>query len=162
MNRLIIALDRKNGIAKHGYTPWYIPDDLIYFSKLTKTDGGIVLVGRTTYDVAFKGQPLKDRANYVLTSRNDDLKGAYQVSNLQNWLEQHTDQDVWIVGGANVYQQVMQSGKADELYVTKIDADFGCDQFFPDFEETHTLVEESEELEQNGFHFHYARYAKKS
>ncbi len=160
MNRLIIAIDRTRGLAKKGYMPWHIPEDEQYFTDQTKTHGGNILVGHTTFKT-FRG-PLAGRQNYVLTHSKDPIKSVTLVHNLNEFLDVFSDKDLWVVGGANVFKQVMLTGRADELYITHIDADFSCDQFFPEYENDFTLTEQSEIHEQNGFHFTYARYAKKA
>jgi dihydrofolate reductase len=161
MNRLIVAVDRKLGLAKRGFQPWYIPDDEQYFTQQTKSYGGNVLIGRTTFET-FKHGPLAGRKNYVLTHSQDPIEDVTLVHDLSKFLDDFQDQDVWIVGGAKVFEEVIKLGKADELYITHIDADFGCDQFFPDYKNDFKLVEQSEPKEQNGFTFRYARYAAKS
>ncbi len=158
MNRLIIAIDRKRGLAKKGFMPWYIPEDELYFTDQTKTHGGNILVGRITYKT-FKG-PLASRKNYVLTHQKESGKGVTLIHDLNKFLEDFGDKDLWIVGGAAVFEQVMAAGKADELYITHIDADFGCDQFFPEYEADFVLRNQSEPQEQNGFHFIYTIYYK--
>lgn len=160
MNRLIVAIDRQRGLAKHGFQPWYIPEDEQYFTSQTKTHGGIVLIGRTTFQT-FKHGPLAGRQNYVLTHNPTPIEGVTPVHDLAAFLGDFKDKDIWVVGGAKVFAEVMQAGHADELYITHIDADFGCDQFFPAYDDQFKLVEESESREQNGFHFRYARYARK-
>ena len=159
MMRLIVVCDRKRGIAKRGFQPWYIPEDEKYFTDKTKSLGGIVVVGSTTYKT-FRG-PLVDRENYVLTSHPEPIKGVHVVNDLAKFLEDFKDKDVWVVGGAAVFEEVMKAGKADLLYITRIDADFGCDQFFPEYEKDFKLIEQCKPREQNGFSFTYAKYAKK-
>lgn len=161
MNRLIVAIDRERGIAKHGYRPWYIPDDGLYFMRQTKSHGGNVLVGGTTFRRALKSQPLIDRTTYVVTRNEQPIDGVHLVHDLLTWLSSFKDKDVWVIGGSEVYYQVMEAGLADELYITDIDADFGCDQFFPDYESTFRCLRRSKPQEQNGFHYTYARYVKK-
>jgi dihydrofolate reductase len=65
-----------------------------------------------------------------------------------------------VSGGAQIFEEIMKAGKADELYITHIDADFGCDQFFPEYKTNFKLVKQSERREQNGFTFTYARYVR--
>ncbi len=158
MIRLIAAVDRQRGIGKQGFQPWYIPDDEAYFTKYTKTYGSTILVGSTTYKT-FKG-PLNDRQNFVLTRDKTPIEGAELVHNLEHFLKDYRDKDLWVIGGANVFAQVIELGKADELYITKIEADFGCNQFFPDYSSGYTLAEQSELHEQNGFVFAYYKYVK--
>jgi dihydrofolate reductase len=158
MIRLIAALDRKRGIAKQGFQPWSIPEDTQYFKDMTKQFGGIVLVGSTTYKT-FDG-PMSDRQNFVLTRDKESIPGAELVHNLEKFLNEYQDKDIWVIGGANVFSQVMEMGRADELYITNIDADFGCNQYFPEYEGRYNLLKRSELHEQNGFIFSYATFAK--
>jgi dihydrofolate reductase len=158
MNRLIVGMDRKRGIAKHGYRPWYIPDDRAYFIKQTKTYGGNVLVGGTTFRNALKSQPLPERTTFLVTKSQQPIAGVQLVADAVTWLKSLDHQDVWVIGGASIYKQVIDAGLADELYITHIDADFECDQFFPEYEEQFRLLDKSETYEQNGFHYSYARY----
>lgn len=160
MNRLIVAVDRKLGLAKHGFMPWNIPEDEQFFTDKTKSEGGITLTGHGTFKT-FKG-PLVDRQNYILTRQDIKIEGVSIVHELEQFLDDFKDQVVWVVGGAKVFEQVMALGRADELYITHIDADFGCDQFFPAYEDRFELQEKSERREQNGFFYTYARYTKKA
>ncbi len=82
------------------------------------------------------------------------------MHDLEEFLKNHDDKDLWVVGGAAVFSQVIEAGYADELYVTRIEADFGCDQFFPAYEKDFKLVSQSETHVQNGFTFSYALYTK--
>ncbi len=158
MIRLIAAIDRQRGIAKQGFQPWFIPEDEQYFIQKTKSEGGIVLVGSTTFKT-FKG-PLVDRQNFVLTHDTEPIEGVELVHDLEKFLKDYQAKDLWVVGGANVFAQTIELGLADELYITKIEADFGCNQFFPEYEDTFTLTEQSDLREQNGFIFTYCKYAK--
>jgi len=158
MIRLIAAIDRQRGLARHGILPWHIPEDEQYFTDKTKSLGGNVLTGATTYKITYHG-PLADRQNFILTHDETPIEGVTLVHGLDEFLRGFTE-DLWVAGGAKVFEQVIKLGKADELYLTHIDADFGCDQLFPEYEEQFKLVEQSQPHEQNGFHFRYARYAK--
>ena len=160
MIRLIVAIDSKHGIAKHGFQPWYIPDDEAYFTRHTKSHGGNMLVGGTTFRDSFKGKPPVERTTYLLTRNEQPIDGMELVHDLNRWLEDLSNKDVWVVGGSSVYQQVIDAGKADELYITHIAADFGCDQFFPAYEGKFRLHSQSQPHTQNGFHFTYNCYTK--
>jgi dihydrofolate reductase len=159
MIRLIVAIDRKRGIAKHGYQPWYIPDDEAYFVRQSKSHGGQVLVGGTTYRDSFKNKPLEGRTTYLLTRDTHPIADVHLVHDLSSWLAQQHE-DIWVVGGSSVYQQVIDAGQADELYITHIDADFACDQFFPEYESKFRLKSQSEPQTENGFTFTYATYQR--
>lgn len=158
MIRLIAALDRKKGIAKHGVMPWNIPDDEAYFTRMTKAFGGNVLSGGVTFREAYKSKPLEGRQNFILTHNPAPMEGVETVNDLDEFLSKF-DQNLWVAGGAKVFEQVID--RADELYLTHIDADFGCDQFFPAYQTDFELIEETARREQNGFVFSYAIYRRK-
>jgi dihydrofolate reductase len=158
MIRLIVAIDRELGLAKQGVQPWYIPKDEDYFTEQTKQYGAAVLVGSTTFQTFQK--PLEGRQNYVLTRDKTSVDGVELVHDLEKFLKEFQEKDLWVIGGANVFSQVIQAGKADELYITHIEALFGCNQFFPDYQTNFSLTERSELHEQNGFIFSFARYTK--
>lgn len=160
MIRLIAAIDRKRGVAKQGFQPWYIPEDSRYFVEQTKSYGGSVLIGSTTYKMLTG--PLKDRNNYVLTRDKTPIEGVELVHDLGKFLDEWQTKDLWIIGGANVFTQVMEPNQADEIYLTKIEADFGCNQFFPNFDEEFRLKEQSPLHEQNGFIFTFTKYVRKT
>lgn len=160
MIRLIAAIDCQRGLAKHSIMPWFIPEDEKYFTDQTKTHGGHVLTGSTTFRDTYKGKPLAGRQNYVLTHRGEPIEGAEVVHNLAEFLKGFQGKDLWVAGGAGVFEQIMTAGQADELYLTHIDADFRCDQFFPEYETKFRLVNQSEPHTQNGFKFSYAIYRR--
>jgi dihydrofolate reductase len=152
--RIIAAVDLNLGIAKHGIQPWYIPIDEAYFNEQTVLHGGTVLMGKTTFDVI--GHPLADRKNIVL-SRTGQIEGIDTAKNLQIL---NTLSDVWVIGGASVFAQTIDL--ADELYLTQIEANFGCDQFFPNFNNKFKLLKQSEPMFENGFTFHYNIYQRQT
>ena len=160
MIRLIAAIDRKQGIAKHGFLPWHIPEDESYFTRQTKLFGGNVLTGAITFRDTYHSRPLVERKNFILTKETENLTGVIVINNLVSFLNDFEFSDLWVAGGATVFNQIISLGLADELYLTIIDADFGCDQFFPSYDTGFKLIEESKENEQNGFKFVYTRYAK--
>ncbi len=153
MIRHIVAIDRKRGIAKDGVQPWKIPDDEQYFADMTKTHGANILVGSTTFRLL--RQPLAGRQNFVLTSHAEPITGATVVNDLDKFLASLAE-DVWIIGGARVYEQTL--ALADELYITTIDADFGCDTFYPEFEDDFSLQSRSEIKTQNNLRYTYDIY----
>ena len=156
MIRQIVAIDSKRGIAKNGVQPWKIPADERYFQDQTKTRGGVVLMGRKTYTDVIH-HPLADRQNFVL-SRNPGLHldGVSIVTDLQAFFAQH--QDVWVIGGAAVYAQTFDL--AEELYITKIEADLACDQFYPEYEDSFELVSQSVPYSQNGYSYSFCVYKR--
>ena len=149
--RLIAALDSKNGIAAGGHMPWHIPADLARFNDLTTSHGANILIGNNTYRSI--GHALANRHNYVLTHNNDQImKDAVAVNDL-NKLINNFHGDLWVIGGEQVYAQTINF--ADELYLTIIDHDYHCDQFFPDYRTSFLLVSSEGPYSHNGIHFSY-------
>ena len=159
MIRLIAAIDRHRGLAKQGFQPWHIPEDEAYFTEKTQSEGGICLIGSTAFKTFSKG-PLASRQNYVLTRDKTPIEGANVVNDLDKFFKDFANNNIWVVGGANVFVQVMEMDKADELYITHIEADFGCNQFFPDYSKDFQLTQQSDLHEQNGFIFTFAKYTR--
>jgi dihydrofolate reductase len=153
--RLIVAADNHLGIAKDGRQPWSIPADEKYFTQQTKSFGGMVLEGYKTYQVI--GRPYKDRITFVLT-HHEPPKGTIAVHNLKSFLKDMTA-DLWIVGGESIYNQTLKD--ADEVWLTQIDADFKCDQFFPDFVRHFEVESQSDWKSHSGIRFRYSVYARK-
>jgi dihydrofolate reductase len=154
MLRLIAAIDRKRGIAKSGVQPWRIPRDEVHFKQQTLEHGAVVLMGKKTFDLI--GHPLPGRRNIVISQTPESMEGIEFVQDLSilNALS-----DVWIIGGESVFAQTI--GRADELYLTHIEADFGCDQFFPEFVPDFELLREVPLQEQNGFLFRHCVYSRR-
>ncbi|HVV66872.1 MAG TPA: dihydrofolate reductase [Candidatus Saccharimonadales bacterium] len=159
MIRLIAAIDRERGIAKRGVIPWHIPEDAAFFDSETKKFGGKVLSGGVTFRVGYGGHPLAGRQNYILTHDPQPIEGATVIHDIAQFLEKF-EGDLWVAGGAAVFEEVMELGYADELYLTHVDASFGCDRFFPEYEGSFTQIEQSEPKEQNGFTYRYTKYRR--
>jgi dihydrofolate reductase len=155
--RFIAAVDRKLGMAKSGVQPWKIPADEKYFLDHTSKYGAEVLMGSKTFEVI--GHPLKDRRNYVLSRTAAAVNGAEVVNDLDGFLKGF-GRDLWVIGGASVFSQSLQY--ADELYLTHVEAEFGCDLFFPEYKDNFILLSEDDLMEDNGFIFRLAVYTRKT
>lgn len=156
MIRQIVAIDAKHGIAKAGVQPWKLPGDEQYFSEKTKLYGGLVLMGRKTFEVI--GRPLPERQNFVVT-RNTALQtpGVQIVHDVSAFLDAYDD--VWVIGGAELYEATL--AVCDELYVTEIEADYDCDTFYPAFLGAFELSSKSPVATENGTNYRYCVYTRR-
>lgn len=130
MISLIVAIAHDNVIGRSNDLPWYLPADLKHFKATTS--GHTVIMGRKTYDsiAARIGGPLPERHNIILT-RDEDLvvPGASVAHSLEMALDNHVDDELFVIGGAEIYAHALPY--ADKLYVTEIDADIASgDTFF--------------------------------
>jgi len=124
---LILARARNGVIGKAGGLPWHLPGDLAFF-KATTLDH-VIVMGRKTWDSI--GRPLPRRRSIVVT-RNPQWRaeGAEAVPSLDAALALcGADEDVYVIGGAELYQAALP--RADRLILTEIDHDFEGDTFLP-------------------------------
>lgn len=132
---IIVAQSANRVIGRGNKLPWYLPEDLKYFKRITQ--GKPIVMGRKTYESI--GRPLPGRTNIVI-SRNTSYQkpGIHVVSSLENALalaEQQAiidgSEEMLVIGGAEIYSQALSF--ADRLYITQVHADIEGDAFFPAF-----------------------------
>ena len=157
----IVAVDQNWGIGKDGDQLIYIPEDLKRFKSFTT--GNTIVLGRKTVATFPGGKPLKNRRNLILSRNPDDRpEGGEVYADLDSLMEQVTDPNsTYVVGGASVYNTLID--RCDKAYVTKIDAAYPADCWFPNLDEDPNweVEEEGEELEHEGVRFRYVNYRRK-
>jgi len=118
MLKLIVAVDNDNAIGwSDGRLPWHIPADLKRFKALTT--GGTILMGRNTYESLGRPDGLPNRKNVVISStpKFDNLQITY-IQDIKRIRE--IDENSWVIGGAQVYNQVIDQNLVDEIYLTRV------------------------------------------
>ena len=155
---IIVATDKQGGIGINNALPWYLPEDLSHFKRVTT--GHAIIMGRKTFDSI--GRALPNRRNIVIT-RNSDWThdGVEAVASLHAAQEIMNEDQAFIIGGAQIYQQALSI--VDRLIVTEIQENFNCDAFFPkidptEWEETHR---ENHYSEKNHFNYAFVTYKKR-
>lgn len=155
---VIVAVDENWGIGKDGEQLIYISADLKRFKALTM--GHALILGRKTLATFPGGKPLKGRRNLIL-SRNPEFapEGAEVYHSLEELLE-HVEEDAFVIGGASVYEELLS--RCDTAYVTKLQASWPADCWFPNLDEdpAWTVAEEGEPLEEQGITFRYVTYRR--
>ena len=128
---LIVALDKDGAIGNSdGSIPWKSKTDQTRFKELTT--GGTVIMGRKTFDSLGRVLGLPNRKNVVLTS--SDLAQSQNVIAVKSlvWLQAHQTclgcepPHLWVIGGASVYDRVIDDKLIDMLYVTKVNVNSGA------------------------------------
>ena len=135
MINIIAACCRNRGIGLGGTLPWRFKKDLQYFKDLTIGNGNNAdVVGNSTY----KSLPCLPKRDTLVLTNNIDTKtyidNVYyfnSVPSLHKFCEEKRYKDVWIAGGANVYQQFLPDPLLHSIYLTNIDIDVPCDTYFP-------------------------------
>jgi len=142
----VIAAIGKNGeLGGGGKLLWHLPEDFKHFKETTM--GKPVIMGRATYESI--GRALPGRLNIILTRDSrysqDGCEVAHSLEEAVSLARQSDSDEVFIIGGANVYKQALESGIVDRLYLTLIDAEFDeADTYFPEYGEYGRVVEERE------------------
>lgn len=127
---LVVAMGANGVIGVDGGLPWRLPEDLAHFKKLTM--GHPMVMGRTTFESI--GRPLPGRTMIVLTRESDwSADGVEVARSLKAALTraQELDDEVFVVGGAQVYAQALDAGLVDLMCVTRVAAAPYGDTWFP-------------------------------
>lgn len=157
----IVAVDRNWGIGKDNDLLIHLPGDLKYYKE--KTLGNVIIVGQRTLESFPGSKPLPGRTNIVLSDDPAFLREDCIVCRTkQEVMDKAADYDpdrVFICGGASIYRLFLED--CDALYVTKIDAAFDADTFFPNLDDLGYRVDwSSEEREEKGYRYRFERYVK--
>lgn len=125
---LVAALAENNVIGRDNRLPWYLPDDLKHFRRLTT--GHPVIMGRRNYESL--GRPLPDRLNIVVTRRDGfQAPGCRVVHSLEEAFAAAGGADeIFVIGGGELYAQTLD--RADRLCLTRVHAEVPGDTRFPD------------------------------
>ena len=137
---VIVAVSDNGVIGKDGHLPWHLSQDLKRFKAITT--GHHILLGRKNYEDI--GRPLPNRVNLVL-SRNAafEAPGCTVVRDMEQALkiaEQSGEEELFIIGGARVYESAMPM--ATKLYLTKVHAEIDGDVKMPSLGEGWKLLSE--------------------
>jgi dihydrofolate reductase len=127
---LICARAANGVIGKDNALPWHLPEDMAHFKR--QTMGCPVVMGRKTWDsLPPRFRPLPGRLNVVLTRDPSwRAEGASRAGSIDEALALCADAaEVWVIGGAEVYQQALP--QAQRVVVTEIARDFEGDAFMP-------------------------------
>lgn len=160
---LIVNVDSNWAIGYRGKLLVSIPEDMKFFRS--ETTGKVVVLGRKTLDTFPGGQPLKNRANIILTRNpNYQVKGAiicHSVEEVLEELKKYNSEDVYIIGGDSIYKEFLPY--CDVAHVTRTDHVYDADAWFPNLEEdpAWVLTGESEEKTYFDLEFRFCRYERR-
>ena len=152
MIKMIVCTDLTGGIGKDNELLFHNKEDMDFFKE--KTMHNPILMGYNTY-LSLGSKPLPNRFNIVLTDKiieikkdmatTTDLKGTIDIYNKMNV-------DLYVIGGAYVYNQCLQMDLIDEVYVTVVkevvkDADAHIDlNLFKNFNKVEKIKDISDRI----------------
>jgi len=158
MLSIIVAVSKNGVIGKDGKLPWHIPTDMRNFKNLTQ--GHTVVMGRNTWEsLPTNFRPLPNRTNLVLTSQlflNFEGRASTEPATVRicNSLDEvkalsPPDEEVFIMGGAKVYQEAIEKNIAHTLYLTEVQVECSGDVRFPIIDNQGWRVVHKSEVIQN-------------
>lgn len=167
--KLIVARSKNNVIGKDNDLIWHLPADMRFFTNATKDH--IVIMGRRNWDsIPLKYRPLSERTNVVIT-RNTEFQhpdctvfNSMEAALAYYEINKNEIEDVYIIGGGQIYDYAIQHDLVDEMLITEIDHEFEGDTFFTKFEESNwdkTMIMDHPIDEKNKYPFKVYQYTRK-
>lgn len=158
MISIIAAVAQNRAIGYQNKLLYWLPNDLKRFKALTT--GHTIVMGRKTFESLPKGA-LPNRRNVVVSRQNISFPGAEVFPSLEAALQScAAGEDIYIIGGATVYEQAMPL--ADRLCLTEIqDTPDRADAFFPDYSGWKVAnIERHGKDEKHAFDYHFTDYIR--
>jgi dihydrofolate reductase len=134
---IVVAAAANEVIGADGALPWYLPQDLRRFRKLTT--GHVVVMGRLTHESILGriGHPLPDRTCIVVSSSSPGSDERVRVAGsvpaalrlAESLAATAGDSEYFIAGGESVYRQALPC--AGRVYLTRIHSEIAGDRAMP-------------------------------
>lgn len=164
MVNMIVAYNKNFVIGdKFSKVPWHIPQELKFFKETTT--GHACLMGRKTWEsIPAQYRPLSERLNLIVSKDPEKVvlpepkenAMVYVGSSIESCLDLCSqwlavDQEVFIIGGAQVYRYCLDHDLVDRVLVSEIKGHLDVDgaAFFPDLTQlgwASTVMEEFDEF----------------
>jgi dihydrofolate reductase len=180
---IVVAYGANRGIGYRGQLPWRLPSDLRRFRELTI--GGTVLMGRKTFEsLPDPYRPLPGRRNIVVsatpgfdpaagagaaggsTGASAGTTGAAATGGTTTSVEVHRGieaalaacgADCFVIGGGSVYEQTLPL--VQRVYATVVHTRPTSDTYFPELpSDQWYVIEQGDDIRENGITFHFATY----
>lgn len=166
---IIVAFDSQYGIGKNGRLPWSLPADLKHFKEITTTvtspaKKNAVIMGRKTWEsLPQKFKPLPGRVNMVLSKDPKldlptEVLRSKSLDDALSKLSRPDIENVFVIGGAQIYAQAIEHPLCQKLYVTHVQGMLGCDTFFPPISKQFFPTNGSELIQEGQISFHFSDY----
>jgi dihydrofolate reductase len=158
MITIIVAIAENGAIGYKNELLYRISADLKRFKALTT--GHTVLMGRKTFLSLPKGA-LPNRRNMVLTRDvNAQFPGTETFVSIEDALAAvGADEQVFVIGGAEIYRQTMPI--ADRLEVTLVhDVPVNADAYFPEISDEWRVVAQEDFTPEDTPEYSFITYSK--
>ena len=135
MINIIAAITDNNALGKDNKLLFRLKKDMAHFKNIT-TDN-VVIMGRKTYESI--GKTLPNRVNIILSRNMESNEDFYTFDSIEKAIEwskeNYPQKEIFIIGGASVYDKALKDDIVDKLYMTKIKQTVeDADAFFPEID----------------------------
>lgn len=115
MVKMILCCDMIGNIGRNNDLLFKMKEDMKFFRQMTTSN--IVIMGYNTW-LSLGEKPLPNRANIVMTDKA--IKNIQTETDLLKVINDYKKypQDVYIIGGAYVYNQALELDLIDEVLIT--------------------------------------------
>ncbi|AMC99632.1 dihydrofolate reductase [Halomonas chromatireducens] len=135
---MIAGLSRNRVIGVENQLPWYLPEDLRFFKRMTQAKP--LVMGRKTFESI--GRPLPGRINIVVTRdstfRHDGVRVCHDLASALALADQQAtidgSEEIMVMGGGEIYAQALPF--ASRLYLTEVDVEVEGDARFPELDDS--------------------------
>ena len=135
---MIAALSHNRVIGVENQLPWYLPEDLRFFKRMTQAKP--LVMGRKTFESI--GRPLPGRLNIVVTRdstfHHDGVRVCHDLASALALADQQATidgcEEIMVMGGGEIYAQALPF--ASRLYLTEVDVEVEGDARFPELDDS--------------------------
>ena len=129
MVNVVLACCKDGGIGINSKLPWTIKDELKLFKIIT--DNGTVIMGYNTWE-SLPIKPLPNRTNVVLTTSKknsiiEKYKNVIVLDDIKVALKQYNNTQCFYIGGASIYNYLIDNYLITNLYISRIHQDYKTD-----------------------------------
>ena len=137
---IVGAMTRNRVIGRGDGMPWDVPEEYEHFLRLVA--GETIVIGRRSYEIF--GASLTSAHTVVVSRSAGAIPGAIVAATIDDALREAAalGRTVFAAGGASVYEQTVP--RAEAMYLSYIEGEYGGDAYFPDFDEREWTVERRE------------------
>lgn len=148
---LIVAVNDDGLIGNDGSLPWSCKEDLEFFKKTTLNS--VVIMGRKTYESLPKDLPQRHMVivskEYITVKQDNFEPTKYMKSYLESFypgdtyidkiisfcstlkiMYSKTAKKIFVIGGADIYKAVLETGRVDKMIVSHIAGSHEGDTYF--------------------------------
>jgi dihydrofolate reductase len=177
---IVAVSGQKRGIGMGNKLPWVIPGDMKHFQTLTTSTNNtnklnVLIMGKRTWlSIPPKYRPLKNRINLIL-SRDEEfvddvndledpmIVAASSMAMASKWIDENREkvEQVFVIGGQQIYEEAINGGWCNKIYLTQLHKEFECDTFFPELVlDQWTMVDEGPVIVENQTPYQFRTLAR--